>query len=60
MRVSTGSPPRAGMAKVQVDAWKCERCGHVWMPREVDMAPRVCPRCKSPYWDRPRKPKKET
>jgi len=46
------------MAKVQVWAWKCERCKHVWMPREEGVAPKVCPKCKSPYWDRPRKPKK--
>ena len=46
------------MAKVQVWAWKCERCEHVWMPREEGVAPKVCPKCKSPYWDRPRKPKK--
>jgi len=58
LKVDTETPPRAGMAKVQVWAWKCERCKHVWMPREEGVAPKVCPKCKSPYWDRPRKPKK--
>jgi Zn finger protein HypA/HybF involved in hydrogenase expression len=43
------------MAKVQVWAWKCERCDHTWVPREENVAPRVCPKCKSPYWDRPRR-----
>jgi NADH pyrophosphatase NudC (nudix superfamily) len=34
--------------------WECERCGHTWVPRDEDQ-PRVCPKCKSPYWDKPRK-----
>ncbi|MBV9920249.1 MAG: hypothetical protein JOY78_05240 [Pseudonocardia sp.] len=42
------------MAKVQVWAWQCERCEHVWLPRDKDRPPKVCPKCKSPYWDRPR------
>ena len=49
------------MAKVKLEVWgyRCERCGHDWVPRN-EPAPRVCPSCKSPYWDRPRKgPKKE-
>ncbi len=34
----------------------CLRCGHTWRPR-TDQRPAVCPslKCKSPYWDRPRK-----
>lgn len=32
----------------------CQRCEHEWTGRG-DAAPRVCPRCKSPYWDRPRR-----
>jgi predicted Zn-ribbon and HTH transcriptional regulator len=43
------------MVKIQVEAWKCERCEHVWVPRDMAVMPRVCPKCKSPYWDRPRK-----
>lgn len=43
------------MAKLQVWAWQCERCGHTWVPRDTETTPRVCPKCKSPYWDRPRK-----
>jgi hypothetical protein len=60
MRPATEVPAWEGMMKVQVWAWKCERCEHVWMPREDSPAegPRVCPKCKSPYWNRPRKPKK--
>jgi hypothetical protein len=46
------------MARVQLLVWgfKCERCGHEWLPRpKGDEEPRVCPKCKSPYWDRPKK-----
>ena len=38
-----------------MEGWQCERCGHVWIPHEKGFKPRVCPKCKSPYWDRPRK-----
>ena len=46
----------AGMAKVQITllGWKCERCGHEWVPRKGDAHPKVCPHCKSPYWDKPK------
>lgn len=30
---------------------QCKRCGHEWSPRS-DSPPKVCPKCKSPYWDR--------
>jgi predicted Zn-ribbon and HTH transcriptional regulator len=46
------------MAKVPITVigYRCERCGHEWVPRgEVDTEPRVCPKCKSPYWNRARK-----
>lgn len=36
---------------------RCIRCGHTWPPR-TEKLPRVCPKCKSPYWDRPRVLKK--
>lgn len=31
------------------------RCGHEWLPRDKDEPPRVCPKCKSANWDRPKK-----
>jgi len=40
--------------KITHEGYKCERCGHEWIPRN-EAYPRVCPRCKSPYWDRPKK-----
>lgn len=38
---------------------KCLRCGYEWIPRR-EREPKVCPnpKCKSPYWDRPRRQKK--
>ena len=44
------------MAKIQItlDGYKCERCTYEWVARKKDY-PRVCPACKSPYWDKPRK-----
>ena len=42
---------------ITVMGFRCDRCGHEWIPRgEVAAAePKVCPKCKSPYWNRPRK-----
>lgn len=38
---------------VQVKMCLCLRCDHKWRPRGKEV--RICPRCKSPYWDRPSK-----
>jgi predicted Zn-ribbon and HTH transcriptional regulator len=48
------------MAKVKLTVWgyRCERCEHEWVPRDTENEPRVCPKCKSPYWNRPRKQEK--
>ena len=32
----------------------CLRCGHDWYPR-IPETPKQCPKCRSPYWDSPRK-----
>ena len=37
---------------------RCSRCMHAWWPRG-NVAPRVCPRCKSPYWNRMRRKGKD-
>ena len=42
--------------RIQVDGFQCGRCEHIWTPRNKE-SPKVCPRCKSPYWDTPRKNK---
>jgi DNA-damage-inducible protein D len=45
------------MSKVQLNVmgYRCERCEHEWVPRDTENEPRVCPKCKSPYWNVPRK-----
>ena len=45
------------MAKVPITVmgYRCERCEHEWIPRDFDEEPRVCPKCKSAYWNRPRR-----
>ena len=42
------------MPRIQLEGWLCYRCNHKWVPRD-DETPRVCPKCKSPYWDKLRK-----
>ena len=41
------------MGRVKLEGYRCERCNHIWVPRDEEI-PRVCPKCKSPYWDIPR------
>jgi len=43
------------MAEITLKGYRCERCGHEWAPRNQVDKPRVCPKCKNPYWDRPRR-----
>ena len=31
------------------------RCGHEWLPRIKNETLRVCPKCRSANWDRPKK-----
>ena len=45
------------MARIKLDGFRCERCGHEWVPRRrppYRETPKTCPRCKSAYWDEPR------
>lgn len=44
------------MPEVTLRGYECSRCKHQWVPRDSEK-PRVCPKCKSPYWDVPRKTK---
>lgn len=32
----------------------CKRCKHKWVRRNWDDLPKVCPKCKSPYWNKER------
>jgi predicted Zn-ribbon and HTH transcriptional regulator len=44
-------------ANVYILGHKCYRCGHCWRPIDMEKIPKVCPKCKSPYWDRPKEKK---
>ena len=37
---------------------KCLRCNHTWYQR-TPAKPRICPKCKSAYWNVPRKRNEE-
>lgn len=63
-----GYIPDMGLVKLVMWGYRCLRCRHEWVPRGVEPPkeegkkppdpeeePRVCPKCKSPYWNRPRK-----
>lgn len=40
---------------IKVLQYLCERCDHKWIPRtKINNDPTICPRCKSPYWNKPR------
>lgn len=42
--------------KFEVEGWECLRCGHQWIPRVMtETEPTICPKCKSPYWNKPRR-----
>jgi NAD-dependent SIR2 family protein deacetylase len=49
------------MGEITFKGFKCERCGHIWAPRqaldseEPTARPKVCPKCKSAWWDVPKK-----
>ncbi|MFH1325376.1 MAG: hypothetical protein ABIH49_01225 [archaeon] len=44
------------MTKEEIRVCKCgcERCNHSWIARSRE-TPTVCPGCKSPYWNKPKK-----
>ena len=44
------------MGEIKLDGFLCDRCDHTWASRRnSEQKPTVCPRCKSPYWNIPRK-----
>jgi hypothetical protein len=49
-----GDQPPKMLGAVEVTVFSCRcRCGHEWITRDRER-PRVCPKCKSPNWDRPK------
>jgi predicted Zn-ribbon and HTH transcriptional regulator len=45
----------AGMATtIELPICHCERCGYDWTPKNRVVNRCANPKCRSPYWDRPR------
>lgn len=44
-----------GRVPITLMGFRCERCEHEWIPKGAESEPKTCPKCRSPYWDRPRK-----
>ena len=44
------------MAYIKINGFLCERCWHRWAPKQPNTPePKNCPKCKSPYWNKPRR-----
>jgi hypothetical protein len=50
---SQDDPKEKPIGRVLVLGCRC-RCGYEWLPRFGE-TPRVCPKCKSPNWDKPKR-----
>ena len=48
----------ATLVEIKLMGFRCERCGHEWVPKDINKEPKVCPTCKSPYWNVKRKKEK--
>lgn len=46
--------PVCPACRTPVTRYRCIRCDHEWNPAK-DVPPKVCPSCKSPYWNRARR-----
>ena len=47
------------MPRIIIEGYRCQRCNHHWAPRNGTgyrdkEDPKTCPKCKSPYWNKPR------
>jgi hypothetical protein len=42
------------MPQTQRWAYRCDRCGHEWVMREIVPEPTLCPECKSLNGNQPR------
>lgn len=47
----------ASMSVVLIRGHRCYRCGYTW--KWESKSSMVCPRCKSPYWKKPRRKRKD-
>lgn len=52
-------PDKPYLITMIVEGERCHRCAHEWVLNDSKNPPKTCPKCRSPYWDRPRRAKKE-
>ena len=45
--------PSKEIGYVMLRGCRC-RCGHEWLPHKATEQVRVCPKCKSANWDKPK------
>ena len=55
-RSQGGRGYRDGLSGVMVYMLVCLRCHNEWRPRWLEK-PTICAKCKSPYWDKPKREK---
>jgi predicted Zn-ribbon and HTH transcriptional regulator len=55
--IKVGASGKVVPSVIPTWGYRCERCDHEWVPRDKDQEPKVCPKCKSAYWDTPRQKK---
>jgi len=46
------------MVKIKINKIKCKRCGYEWIPRDVEVRTCANPKCRSVWWDKEKKIKK--
>ena len=45
------------MNETKIPKRTCKRCGHTWLLKR-EQEPTVCPKCKSPYWNKDKETRK--
>ena len=46
----SGTCYNALMASIQVEAWKCDLCGHIWI-KQPGVIPKQCAKCRTRVWN---------
>jgi hypothetical protein len=46
--------------EIKVQGFQFERCRHKWIPNNIKQEPEVCPRCKSVWWNIPKRKPSDT
>jgi predicted Zn-ribbon and HTH transcriptional regulator len=48
---SSSIQQRGRLSLHYIKGYRCQHCGYEWVPRKGSKSPpKVCPKCKSPYW----------